>query len=76
MSNIELGSKNKYQRMDSEHDNNSSSCNLQKDNTNDCRRYVMVCAFFASVNSVLLGYGMQPLYIFDFTDSLVNFSVV
>lgn len=75
MSNIELGSKNKYQRMDSEHDNNSSSCNLQKDNTNDCRRYVMVCAFFASVNSVLLGYDvgvMSGAIIFIHEDLKIN----
>ncbi|KAL2937706.1 putative polyol transporter 4 [Bienertia sinuspersici] len=61
MSNIELGSKNKYKRMDSdfgEHDNETSIYNQDKDKTDSSRRYVMACAFFASVNSVLLGYDV------------------
>lgn len=61
MSNIEMGSQNKYNRMDSEvgeHDNESSSYHQEQDKINSTRNYVMTCAFFASVNSVLLGYGM------------------
>ncbi|CAO2814466.1 unnamed protein product [Amaranthus hypochondriacus] len=61
MSNIEMGSKNKYKRMDSEvgeDDNESLNVRGKKDIANSTRRYVMACAFFASVNSVLLGYDV------------------
>ncbi|XP_057525615.1 probable polyol transporter 4 [Amaranthus tricolor] len=60
MSNIEMGSKNKYKRMDSElGEDDNESLNVQgKDIANSTRRYVMACAFFASVNSVLLGYDV------------------
>jgi len=63
-SRIDLGSKNKYQRMQSEHgdvDENFSGQDLQQDDANSSRKYVMACAFFASLNSVLLGYGMLSL---------------
>lgn len=61
MSTIEMGSKNKYKRMDFDLDkqeNESSSYHQQSHNTNNTKRYVMACAFFASVNSVLLGYDV------------------
>ncbi|KAL2935301.1 putative polyol transporter 4 [Bienertia sinuspersici] len=61
MSNTELGSKNKYlyKQMESEvgeHENETSIYNQDNDSIDRSRRYVMACAFFASVNSVLLGY--------------------
>ncbi|XP_021717318.1 probable polyol transporter 4 [Chenopodium quinoa] len=61
MSNIDLGSKNKYKRMDAEvgaPDSDSSSNYQEKDITKSTRNYVMACAFFASVNSILLGYDV------------------
>lgn len=63
MSNIELVTKDKYKRMGSEvveQDSDSSSYHQEKekDNTKSTRNYVMACAFFASVNSVLLGYDV------------------
>lgn len=65
MSNIEMGSKNNYKRMDSElGEDDNESLNVQgKDIANSTRRYVMACAFFASVNSVLLGYGKKLMHI-------------
>ncbi|KAL9244530.1 hypothetical protein vseg_018299 [Gypsophila vaccaria] len=61
LSSIDLSNKNKYQRMpvqlnDVEDDAAlSSKFDGRSSNT---RRYVMACAFFASVNSILLGYDV------------------
>lgn len=57
-----LGNKSKYQRMDSEIgdqcNDDLSDQNFKKDIANKSRKYVMACAFFASLNSVLLGYDV------------------
>lgn len=59
LSGISLGTKNKYKRMDSElsedHDDLSRH---QEDRASSTRKYVLACAVFASLNNVLLGYGM------------------
>lgn len=56
---IPIGSKNKYKRMDSdavEEDVALSSEGMPK-KKNTSRNFVFGCAIFASLNSVLLGYG-------------------
>lgn len=61
LSGVPLGSKNKYMRMDSEmsqmieEDDASQSHHHQL--SNSTKKYVFACAVFASLNSVLLGYG-------------------
>ena len=60
LSSLPLGSKNKYRRMNSElrEDNDDASHKQrQEDRSNGTRKYVLACAVFASLNSVLLGYG-------------------
>lgn len=56
--------KNKYRRMDSELtdfdddiDEASQHHHLQLERIKTTRKYVFACAVFASLNSVLLGYG-------------------
>ncbi|KAM1245547.1 hypothetical protein ACFX13_037581 [Malus domestica] len=49
------GSKNKYQRMESEVGETAEDVPLTDKNS---RRYVLACAIFASLNSVLLGYDV------------------
>ncbi|KAF8409302.1 hypothetical protein HHK36_005376 [Tetracentron sinense] len=60
LSNLPLGSKNKYRRMDSEltEEDDESHHHHQQDRTNNTNRYVIACAIFASLNSVLLGYDV------------------
>lgn len=53
LSGIPLGSKNKYRRMDSELTEEDERRHL----SHNTRKYVIACAIFASLNSVLLGYG-------------------
>lgn len=49
-----IGSKrNKYQRMDSD----GEGTREDHHHRSRSRKYVMACAFFASLNNVLLGYG-------------------
>lgn len=51
---------NKYRRMDEliEEDNDLSNGDFnQRERTDNTKRYVIACAIFASLNSVLLGYG-------------------
>lgn len=53
---------NKYRRMDSViiHEDGFDLANGgidQQDRTKNTKRYVIACAVFASLNSVLLGYG-------------------
>lgn len=52
---------NKYRRMDSvliEEDIDLTNGDInQQQRTNNTKRYVIACAIFASLNSVLLGYG-------------------
>lgn len=50
---IHMGSKNKYKRMDS--DGKEEGVAEKSRNT---RKFVLVCAIFASLNSVLLGYDV------------------
>lgn len=63
---LPLGTKNKYKRMDSEatedFDDASHHHHLE-DRSRSTRKYVLACAIFASLNSVLLGYG--KLFSFD-----------
>lgn len=56
--------KNKYKRMDSELtdfdddiDEATQHHHLQLERSKTTRKYVFACAVFASLNSVLLGYG-------------------
>ena len=61
MSGIPLGVKNKYKRMNSElpEDNDDVLHQQQVDERrSSTRKYVLACAIFASLNNVLLGYGM------------------
>lgn len=66
LSGVALGTKNKYKRMNSEftedHDDDASNHHLQVERRSRTRKYVLACATFASLNSVLLGYGMFSLY--------------
>lgn len=57
---VSLGPKNKYRRMDSEldEDHDDDPLHHQGDASSSTRKYVFACAVFASLNSVLLGYGM------------------
>ena len=58
-----LGAKQKYIRMDAQileettGEENNNGMNKDSDRINESRRYVIACAVFASLNSVLLGYG-------------------
>ncbi|KAJ4825871.1 putative polyol transporter 4 [Turnera subulata] len=63
MGGVVLGSKNKYRRMDSEmsediDDDASHHHHAQQDRISSTRKYVIACAVFASLNSVLLGYDV------------------
>lgn len=58
------GAKNKYKRMDSELtdfdddvDEATQNHHIQLERSKTTRKYVFACAIFASLNSVLLGYG-------------------
>jgi len=65
LSNIDLGYKSNYWRMNSEAgecNDDSVSHDYQNSKVNSSRKYVMANAFFASLNSVLLGYGMFLLH--------------
>lgn len=60
LSSVALGTKNKYKRMDSQlpdEDEDASQHQLQEKRSKKTRKYVLACAIFASLNSVLLGYG-------------------
>ncbi|KAH0457048.1 hypothetical protein IEQ34_014955 [Dendrobium chrysotoxum] len=51
----------KYRRMDSqveEHEQEGNIFETKHTGSGDCRKYVLVCAIFASLNSVLLGYDV------------------
>lgn len=63
LSAVPLGFKNKYKRMDSQFteegdDDDASHHHHQEKRNTSTRKYVLACAIFASLNSVLLGYGM------------------
>lgn len=51
-----IGSKGKYERIDAE------LANDRPTRGSESKRYVFVCAVFASLNSVLLGYGEENLF--------------
>jgi len=57
---VDLGRNNKYRRIDSEfvEDYDASQQPHQEKDRAKTKKYVLACAFFASLNSVLLGYGM------------------
>lgn len=75
LSAIPLGAKNKYRRMDSQlpEDNDDDVLHQQQreDKRNSTRKYVIACAIFASLNNVLLGYGMLKSP--DFVKTIFNF---
>lgn len=58
---------NKYRKMDAagnEEDNSLTQSPEQEegfDKSGSTRKYVIACAFFASLNSVLLGYGISSM---------------
>ncbi|XP_010488992.1 PREDICTED: probable polyol transporter 4 [Camelina sativa] len=55
---VSVGSKmNKYRRMDSDADESQTHLEAEARNSRT-RKYVMACAFFASLNNVLLGYDV------------------
>ncbi|KAJ0428397.1 hypothetical protein HanHA300_Chr17g0645671 [Helianthus annuus] len=61
LSNVPLGSKNKYRRMDSELNDYSDDDlevvpykQTQQERSSSTRKYVFACAVFASLNNVLL----------------------
>ncbi|MFS8031219.1 putative major facilitator, sugar transporter, major facilitator superfamily [Helianthus anomalus] len=65
LSNVPLGSKNKYRRMDSELNDYSDDDlevvpykQTQQERSSSTRKYVFACAVFASLNNVLLGYDV------------------
>lgn len=59
LSGFPLGAKNKYRRMDSELTEDDDSLHLQQQQRNrNTKTYVLACAIFASLNSVLLGYDV------------------
>ncbi|KAL1335970.1 hypothetical protein AAHE18_10G027300 [Arachis hypogaea] len=57
LSEISLGTKPKYTRMDSDLDEAEEE-DLPSSNKHDSKKYIMACAVFASLNSVLLGYDV------------------
>ncbi|XP_052110888.1 probable polyol transporter 4 isoform X2 [Arachis duranensis] len=57
LSEISLGTKPKYTRMDSDLDEAEEE-ELPSSNKHDSKKYIMACAVFASLNSVLLGYDV------------------
>ena len=64
---VHIGSKNKYKRMDSDFvEEDLASYNdgmeMTRKNSNS-KKFVFLCAIFASLNSVLLGYGMSFLFV-------------
>lgn len=62
LSGIPLGAKNKYERMNSEFPEDNDDILQQENNRRSTtRKYVIGCAIFASLNNVLLGYGMLSL---------------
>ena len=61
LSGITLGSKNEYKRMHSELPEGDDDVLQQEARRNSTRKYVIACATFASLNNVLLGYGMLDL---------------
>lgn len=67
-SEFQLGSKNKYKRMQSEVSEEDGP--LTKENR-DTKKYVFACAIFASLNSVLLGYGWYFFHLFNATTFFV-----
>lgn len=65
---LSIGTKNKYRRMDSEVTedfDDGSHHHHQEKRSSSTRKYVLACAIFASLNSVLLGYGNQALIFFS-----------
>ena len=62
-----VGSKSAYTRMDSEirNEDGVSPCHPQANTSTN--KYVFVCAVFASLNSVLLGYGRFPSFTLFFS---------
>lgn len=54
---VPLGGKNKYKRMDPEFTEKLDDASNGQDRSSITRKYVLACAIFASLNSVLLGYG-------------------
>lgn len=61
---------NKYQRMDSDAERSGEDDGETRNSRT--RKYVMACAFFASLNNVLLGYGEFSSYN-DFNRILSSF---
>lgn len=55
ISEIPLGTKTKYTRMTSEAEEEEEGLSAKK--KQDTKTYIIACAIFASLNSVLLGYG-------------------
>lgn len=75
LSGIPLGAKNKYKRMSSQvPDDNDDALHQQQleDKRNSTRKYVIACAIFASLNNVLLGYGMNDLFENSLTFSILR----
>ena len=62
LSGITFGTKNKYKRMNSELPEGCDDVLHQEARRNSTWKYVIACAFYASLNNLLLGYGMpyQP----------------
>ena len=62
---VHIGSKNKYKRMDSDFVEEdlalyNDGMEMTRKNSNS-KKFVFLCAIFASLNSVLLGYGLSFL---------------
>nr|QCU55126.1 polyol transporter [Camellia fraterna] len=59
LSGLPLGATNKYRSMDSEVTEDDDSLHLQQQQrSRNTKKYVLACAIFASLNSVLLGYDV------------------
>ncbi|GAU49763.1 hypothetical protein TSUD_386820 [Trifolium subterraneum] len=56
VSEIPLGTKTKYIRMISDDSTEEQELGFST-NKHDAKKYIFACAIFASLNSVLLGYG-------------------
>lgn len=70
LSDVPLGTKNKYTRMDSELTDFDDDLNdalrhhrQTEERRKITRRFVFACAIFASFNNVLLGYGESLFFI-------------
>lgn len=61
----QMGLKSNYERMDSREEEEDEDLEVKwMQRRRDTKKYVYACALFASLNSILLGYGELELHAF------------